>query len=135
MTTKLLLEFAFVIFILQVFRLKSYFTPLEIRQQKYDSGKADLEKFIGKNIVNRISIIILVLLALIYIVFYVIGFKLFIGTNLIVLPILLGMLTIYGLIKNIIEVKSDKLKDGLISKVLQPANTGYLIYFVWYVLR
>jgi len=52
MTIKLLLEFASVIFLLQAMKIKSYFTPLEIRQRKYDNSKADLEKFIGRNIVK-----------------------------------------------------------------------------------
>ena len=46
MTTKLLLEFAFVILLLQVSSFKSYLTPLHIAQQKYDECMERLEKFI-----------------------------------------------------------------------------------------
>jgi len=135
MTTKLLLEFAFVIFILQAMKIKSYFTPLEIRQQKYDNGRFELDKLLGKTMTNRLVIICSVVFTIIYISFYLVGFKLFIGTKLIVFPIFLTITSIYGLIDTILDVNKDKLTENIMNRISQPVNTAYLIYFVWYVLK
>ena len=135
MTTKLLLEFAFVIFILQAMKIKSYFTPLEIRQQKYDNGRFELDKLLGKTMTNRLVIICSVVFTIIYISFYLVGFKLFIGTKLIVFPIFLTITSIYGLIDTILDVNKDKLTENIMNRISQPVNTAYLIYFVWYVVK
>jgi len=143
MTTKLLLEFAFVIFILQVFRLKSYLESSKEKQIKYKiykNNKIDAEGILGVKLTNRLTVIVTGLFGLIYISFYLIGFKLFMGTNLVVFPILLTMLILYEYILIILDTIKNKSMNnnkmyGLIDKISQPANTAYLIYFVWYVLR
>jgi len=136
MTTKLLLEFAFVIFLLQVFRLKTYFTPFVKKQEKYNNSRVELEKLLGKNIVNMIFIIILIIFSLIYIGFYSIGFEVYKGTYLIYFSELMIALTLYELIHIIIEEKRNKLrKSFVIDKLMHPMISVYLVYFVYYVLR
>ena len=143
MTNKLLLEFAFVIFILQVFRLKSYLESSKEKQIKYktyENSKINAEGILGVKLVNRLTVIVTGLFGLIYISFYLVGFKLFIGTNLVVFPILLTTLILYEYILIILDTIKNKSMNnnkmyGLIDKISQPANTAYLIYFVWYVLK
>jgi len=140
MTNKLLLEFAFVIFILQVFRLKSYLESSKEKQIKYKNNKVNIEGILGVKLVNRLTVIVTGLFGLIYISFYLVGFKLFIGTNLVVFPILLTMLILYEYILIIIDTIKNKSMNGnkmygLIDKISQPANTAYLVYFVWYVVK
>jgi len=57
MTTKLLLEYSFVIFLLQIASFKSYLTPIHIKQRKYDEGMERLEKFIDKRLLNKLDIV------------------------------------------------------------------------------
>jgi len=143
MTTKLLLEFALVIFILQVFRLKSYLESSKEKQIKYktyENSKINAEGILGVKLVNRLTVIVTGLFGLIYISFYLVGFKLFMGTNLVVFPILLTTLILYEYILIILDTIKNKSMNnnkmyGLIDKISQPANTAYLIYFVWYVLK
>ena len=138
MTNKLLLEFAFVIFILQVFRLKSYLESSKEKQIKYktyENSKINAEGIVGVKLVNRLTVIVSGLFGLIYISFYLVGFKLFIGTKLIVFPIFLTITSIYGLIDTILDVNKDKLTENIMNRISQPVNTAYLIYFVWYVLK
>jgi len=143
MTTKILLEFALVIFLLQIFRLKSYLESSKEKQIKYktyENSKINAEGILGVKLVNRLTVIVSGLFGLIYISFYLVGFKLFIGTNLVVFPILLAMLILYEYILIILDTIKNKSMNsnkmyGLIDRISQPANTGYLIYFVWYVLK
>jgi len=136
MTTKLLLEFSFVIFLLQLFRIKTYFIPLEKRKEKYNNSRAELEKLLGKNIVNMIFIIMLIIFSLIYIVFYSIGFEVYKGTNLVYFSELMIALTLYELIHIILEEKRNKLrKSFVIDKLMHPMISVYLGWFIYYVLR
>ena len=143
MTTKILLEFALVIFLLQIFRLKSYLESSKEKQIKYktyENSKINAEGILGVKLVNRLTVIVSGLFGLIYISFYLVGFKLFIGTNLVVFPILLAMLILYEYILIILDTIKNKSMNSnkmyrLIDRISQPANTAYLIYFVWYVLK
>ena len=143
MTTKILLEFALVIFLLQIFRLKSYLESSKEKQIKYktyENSKINAEGILGVKLVNRLTVIVSGLFGLIYISFYLVGFKLFMGTNLVVFPILLTMLILYEYILIIIDTIKNKSMNGnkmygLIDKISQPANTAYLVYFVWYVVK
>ena len=135
MTTKLLLEFAFVIFLLQLYKLKSYFMPLEKKQEKFDSNRENVEKFINKKILNKIFIILSMLYGSIYFTFYIIGIELFKETNLVVFPILMIGLLTYDIVKTLLEFKSGMLWNSIIDKLEHPITTAYLIYFVYYILR
>jgi len=135
MTTKLLLEFTFVIFLLQVYKTKSYFTPLKIKQEKFDSNRENVEKFINKKILNKIFIILSMLYGSIYFTFYIIGIELFKETNLVVFPILMIGLLTYDIVKTLLEFKSGMLWNSIIDKLEHPMTTAYLLYFVYYVLR
>ena len=70
MTTKLLLEFAIVIFLLQIASFKSYLTPLHIKQQKYDEGMERIEKFLDRKLLNKLDIVFMVVIYTIYGIFY-----------------------------------------------------------------
>jgi len=135
MTTKLLLEYSFVIFLLQMFKLKTYFMPLHIRQEKYNSERESLNKLLSKNTMNKSVILVSGIFSLVYIVFYLIGYELFKGTNVVYIFILMIILVIYGFIRVVINIRSDKLKENIIDKISQPITTAYLIYFVYYVLK
>jgi len=143
MTTKILLEFALVIFLLQIFRLKSYLESSKEKQIKYktyENSKINAEGILGVKLVNRLTVIVSGLFGLIYISFYLVGFKLFIGTNLVIFPILLTMLILYEYILIILDTIKNKSMNSnkmyrLIDRISQPANTAYLIYFVWYVVK
>ena len=143
MTTKILLEFALVIFLLQIFRLKSYLESSKEKQIKYktyENSKINAEGILGVKLVNRLTVIVSGLFGLIYISFYLVGFKLFIGTNLVIFPILLTMLILYEYILIILDTIKNKSMNSnkmyrLIDRTSQPANTAYLIYFVWYVVK
>ena len=102
MTTKLLLEFAFVIFLLQVSSFKSYLTPLHIAQQKYDEGIERLEKFLDRKLLNKLDIVFLVVIYTIYGIFYLISYDTYSKHGLMALPIIMIALNIYNFVRGML---------------------------------
>ena len=142
LTKQILLEFSFVILLFQICRLKSYIDSSKYKKNKYstyESNRIDMEGVLGRKTINRLTLILSGLFILVYIAFYLIGFKLFIGTNLVIFPILLTILILFEYTIIILDtIKSRSMNKpiySLIDKTFQPANTAYLIYFVWYVLK
>jgi len=135
MTTKLLLEFSFVIFILQITSFKSYLTPVHIIQQKYDEGMERLEKFLDKKLLNKLDIVFLVVIYTIYGIFYMISYDTYREHGLAVLPIMMIVLNVYNFIRGMFILKSRKLSRNIIDKISHPLTGVYLGYFVYLLLR
>ena len=135
MTTKLLLEFAFVIFLLQVSSFKSYLTPLHIKQQKYDDGIERLEKFLDRKLLNKLDIIFMTIIYSIYGIFYLISYDTYREHGLMLFPIIMIVLNVYNFVRGMFMLKSRKLSRNIIDKVAHPLTSVYLGYFVWLLLR
>ena len=135
MTNKLLLEFSFVIFLLQVSSFKSYLTPLHITQQKYDEGVERLEKFIDRKLLNKLDIIFMTIIYSIYCIFYLISYDTYKDNGLMVFPIIMIVLTVYNFIRSMFMLKSRKLSRNIIDKVAHPLTSVYLGYFVYLLVR
>jgi len=135
MTTKLLLEFTFVIFLLQVSSFKSYLTPVHIIQQKYDEGIERLEKFIDRKLLNKLDIVFMVVIYSIYGIFYLISYDTYREHGLTVFPIIMIVLTVYNFIRGMVMLKSRKLSRNIIDKVAHPLTSVYVGYFVYLLLR
>jgi len=135
MTTKLLLEFAFVIFLLQVSSFKSYLTPLHIKQQKYDEGMERLEKFLDRRLLNKLDIVFMVVIYTIYGIFYLISYDTYREYGLMVLPIMMIVLNVYNFIRGMFMLKSRKLSRNIVDKIAHPLSSVYLGYFVWLLVR
>ena len=135
MTTKLLLEFAFVIFLLQVSSFKSYLTPLHIAQQKYDESIERLEKFLDRKLLNKLDIVFMVVIYTIYGIFYLISYDTYREHELMLFPIVMIVLTVYNFIRGMFMLKSRKLSRNIIDRIAHPLTSVYLGYFVWLLLR
>ena len=135
MTTKLLLEFAFVIFLLQVSSFKSYLTPLHIKQQKYDEGVERLEKFIDKRLLDKLDIVFLVVIYSIYGMFYLVSYNTYEEHGLMVFSIIMIVLNVYNFVRGMFMLKSRKLSRNIVDKVAHPLTSVYLGYFVYLLLR
>jgi len=135
MTTKLLLEFAFVIFLLQVSSFKSYLTSIHTVQKKYDESMERLEKFIDRKLLNRLDIIFLVVIYTIYGIFYLISYDTYREHGLMLFPIIMIVLNIYNFIRGMFVLKSRKLSRNIVDKVAHPLTSVYLGYFVWLLLK
>jgi len=134
MTTKLLLEFAFVIFLLQLYKLKSYFMPLEKKQEKFDSNRENVEKFIDKKLLNKLDIVFMVVIYSIYGLFYVISYDTYNEHGLMLFPIAMIVLNIYNFIRGMFVLKSRKLSRNIVDKIAHPLSSVYLGYFVYLLL-
>jgi len=135
MTTKLLLEFAFVILLLQIASFKSYFTPIHIKQQKYDDGIERLEKFLDRKLLNKLDIIFMTIIYSIYGIFYLISYDTYREHELMLFPIIMIVLNVYNFVRGMFMLKSRKLSRNIIDKVAHPLTSVYLGYFVWLLLR
>jgi len=135
MTTKLLLEFAFVIFLLQVSSFKSCLTPLHIKQQKYDEGIEACEKYFSKQLISKISIVYLILIYSIYGIFYLISYDAYSEHGLVVFPIVMIVLNIYNFVRGLFVLKSRKLSRNIVDKIAHPLTSVYLGYFVYLLMR
>jgi len=135
MTTKLLLEFAFVIFLLQVSSFKSYLTPLHIAQQKYDESIERLEKFLDRKLLNKLDIVFMVVIYTIYGIFYLISYDTYREHGLMLFPIMMIVLNVYNFIRGMFMLKSRKLSRNIIDRIAHPLTSVYLGYFVWLLLR
>ena len=135
MTTKLLLEFAFVIFLLQVSSFKSYLTPLHIKQQKYDEGMERLEKFLDRKLLNKLDIVFMTIIYSIYGIFYLISYDTYREHGLILFPIMMIILNVYNFIRGMFMLKSRKLSRNIVDKIAHPLTSVYLGYFVYLLLR
>jgi len=135
MTIKLLLEFSFVIFLLQVSSFKSYLTPLHIKQQKYDEGIEACEKYFSKQLVSKISIVYLILIYSIYGIFYLISYDTYSEHGLVVFPIVMIVLNIYNFVRGMVVLKSRKLSRNIIDKIAHPLTSVYLGYFIYLLLK
>jgi len=134
MTTKLLLEFAFVIFLLQVSSFKSYLTPLHIAQQKYDEGIERLEKFLDRKLLNKLDIVFLVVIYTIYGIFYLISYDTYSKHGLMALPIIMIALNIYNFVRGMFMLKSRKLNRNIVDRIAHPLTSVYVGYFVYLLL-
>ena len=135
MTTKLLLEFAFVIFLLQVSSFKSYLTPLHIAQQKYDESMERLEKFLDRKLLNKLDIVFMTIIYSIYGIFYLISYDTYREHGLILFPIMMIILNVYDFIRGMFMLKSRKLSRNIVDKIAHPLTSVYLGYFVYLLLR
>jgi len=135
MTTKLLLEFAFVILLLQVFSFKSYLTPIHIKQQKYDEGMERIEKFLDRKLLNKLDIVFLVVIYTIYGIFYLISYDTYREHELMLFPIVMIVLTVYNFIRGMFMLKSRKLSRNIVDRISHPLTSVYLGYFVYLLLR
>jgi len=135
MTTKLLLEFSFVIFLLQVSSFKNYFTPLHIVQQKYDEVMERLEKFLDKRLLYKLDIVFMIVLYSIYGVFYLISYDTYKEHGLMLLPIIMIILNIYNFIRGLFVLKSRKLSRNIVDKVSHPLTSVYLGFYVYLLLK
>ena len=135
MITKLLLEFSFVIFLLQISSFKSYLTPLHIAQQKYDEGIERLEKFIDRKLLNKLDIVFMVVIYIIYGVFYLISYDTYKIHGLVVFTIIMIALNVYNFVRGIFMLKSRKLSRNIIDKISHPLTSVYLGYFVYLLVR
>jgi len=135
MTTKLLLEFSFVIFLLQIASFKSYLTPLHIKQQKYDEGIERLEKFLDKKLLNKLDIIFMVVIYTIYGIFYLISYDTYREHGLMLFPLVMIALNIYNFVRGMFMLKSRKLSRNIVDKISHPLTSVYLGYFVYLLLR
>jgi len=135
MTTKLLLEFAFVIFLLQVSSFKSYLTPLHIKQQKYDEGMERLEKFLDRKLLKKLDIVFLVVIYTIYGIFYLISYDTYREHELAVLSIVMIVLNVYNFIRGMVMLKSRKLSRNIVDRISHPLTSVYLGYFVYLLFR
>jgi len=135
MTTKLLLEFAFVIFLLQVSSFKSYLTPLHIAQQKYDESMERLEKFLDRKLLNKLDIVFMTIIYSIYGIFYLISYDTYREHGLILFPIMMIILNVYNFIRGMFMLKSRKLSRNIVDKIAHPLTSVYLGYFVYLLLR
>jgi len=134
MTTKLLLEFSFVILLLQIASFKSYLTPLHIKQQKYDDGIERLEKFLDKKLLNKLDIVFMVVIYSIYSIFYLISYDTYKEYGLMALPIIMIALNIYNFIRGMFILKSRKLSRNIVDKISHPLTSVYLGYFIYLLL-
>jgi len=134
MTTKLLLEFAFVILLLQVFSFKSYLTPLHIIQKKYDEGIERLEKFLDRKLLNKLDIILLVVIYTIYCIFYLISYDTYDKHGLMAFPIMMIVLNAYNFIRGMFILKSRKLSRNIVDRIAHPLTSVYVGYFVYLLL-
>jgi len=135
MTTKLLLEFSFVIFLLQITSFKSYLTPIHIKQQKYDEGMERLEKFLDRKLLNKLDIVFLIVIYTIYGIFYLISYDTYNEHGLMLFPIVMIVLTVYNFIRSMFMLKSRKLSRNIVDKIAHPLSSVYLGYFVWLLVR
>jgi len=135
MTNKLLLEFAFVIFLLQVSSFKSYLTPLHIVQKKYDEGIEACEKYFSKQLVSKISIVYLILIYSIYGIFYLISYNTYREHGLMVFPIIMIVLNVYNFVRGMFMLKSRKLSRNIVDRIAHPLTSVYLGYIVYLLLR
>ena len=135
MTTKLLLEFAFVILLLQVFSFKSYLTPIHIKQQKYDEGMERIEKFLDRKLLNKLDIVFLVVIYTIYGIFYLISYDTYREHGLMLFPIMMIVLNVYNFIRGMFMLKSRKLSRNIVDRISHPLTSVYLGYFVYLLLR
>ena len=135
MTTKLLLEYSFVIFLLQIASFKSYLTPLHIAQQKYDESIERLEKFLDRKLLNKLDIIFMTIIYSIYGIFYLISYDTYREHGLMLFPIIMIVLNVYNFVRGMFMLKSRKLSRNIIDKVAHPLTSVYLGYFVWLLLR
>jgi len=135
MTTKLLLEFAFVIFLLQVSSFKSYLTPIYIVQQKYDEGIERLEKFIDIKLLNKLNIVFLVVIYSIYGIFYLISYDTYNKHGLMVFPIVMIILNVYNFIRSMFILESGRLSRNIVDKIAHLLTSVYVVYFVYLLLR
>ena len=135
MTTKLLLEFSFVIFLLQIASFKSYLTPLHIKQQKYDEGIERLEKFLDKKLLNKLDIIFMVVIYTIYGIFYLISYDTYREHGLMLFPLVMIALNIYNFIRGMFMLKSRKLSRNIVDKIAHPLTSVYVGYFVYLLLK
>ena len=134
MTTKLLLEFAFVIFLLQVSSFKSYLTPLHIAQQKYDESIERLEKFLDRKLLNKLDIVFMVVIYTIYGIFYLISYDTYREHGLMLFPIMMIVLNVYNFIRGMFMLKSRKLSRNIIDRIAHPLTSVYVGYFVYLLL-
>ena len=135
MTTKLLLEFAFVILLLQVFSFKSYLTPIHIKQQKYDEGIERLEKFLDKKLLNKLDNIFMVVIYSVYGIFYLISYDTYKECGLMALPIIMIVLNVQNFIRGLFILKSRKLSRNIVDRIAHPLTSVYLGYFVYLLFR
>jgi len=135
MTTKLLLEFAFVIFLLQIASFKSYLTPIHIKQQKYDEGMERLEKFLDRRLLNKLDIIFMTIIYSTYGIFYLLSYDIYKVHGLVIFPIVMIVLNVYNFIIGMFVLKSGKLSRNIIDKIAHPLTSVYVGYFVWLLLR
>jgi len=135
MTTKLLLEYSFVIFLLQIASFKSYLTPIHIKQRKYDEGMERLEKFIDKRLLNKLDIVFMVVIYSVYGMFYLISYDTYREHGLMVFPIIMIVLNVYIFVRGMFMLKSRKLSRNIVDKVAHPLTSVYLGYFVYLLLR
>ena len=134
MTTKLLLEFAIVIFLLQIASFKSYLTPLHIKQQKYDEGMERLEKFLDRKLLNKLDIIFMVVIYSVYGIFYLISYDTYREHGLMLFPLVMIALNIYNFVRGMFMLKSRKLSRNIVDKISHPLTSVYLGYFVYLLL-
>ena len=135
MTTKLLLEYSFVIFLLQIASFKSYLTPIHIKQRKYDEGMERLEKFIDKRLLNKLDIVFMVVIYSVYGMFYLISYDTYREHGLMVFPIIMIVLNVYIFVRGMFMLKSRKLSRNIVDKVAHPLTSVYLGYFVYLLVR
>jgi len=135
MANKILLEFAFVIFLLQVSSFKSYLTPIHIVQQKYDEGIERLEKFIGRKLLNKLDVVFMVVIYSVYGMFYLISYNTYREYGLMALPIIMIALNIYNFIRGMFMLKSRKLSRNIVDKIAHPLTSVYVGYFVYLLLK
>ena len=135
MTNKLLLEFSFVIFLLQITSFKSYLTPIHIKQQKYDEGMERLEKFLDRKLLNKLDIVFMTIIYSIYGIFYLISYDTYREHGLILFPIMMIILNVYNFIRGMFMLKSRKLSRNIVDKIAHPLTSVYLGYFVYLLLR
>jgi len=135
MTTKLLLEFAFVIFLLQVTSFKSYLTPIHIKQQKYDEGMERLEKFLDKKLLNKLDIVFMTIIYSTYGIFYLISYDTYREHGLAVLSIIMIVLNVYNFVRGMFMLKSRKLSRNIVDRIAHPLTSVYVGYFVYLLVR
>jgi len=135
MTTKLLLEFAFVIFLLQISSFKNYFTPLHIVQQKYDEGMERLEKFLDRRLLYKLDIVFMIVIYSIYGIFYLISYDTYEEHGLMLLPIIMIILNVCNFIRGLFVFKNRKLSRNIIDKISHPLTSVYICWFVWLLFK
>jgi len=134
MNIYLLLEFAFVIFLLQVSSFKNYLTPIHIAQKKYDEGIERLEKFLDRKLLNKLDIIFMTIIYSTYGIFYLISYDTYREHGLMLFPIVMIVLNVYNFVRGMVILKSRKLSRNIVDRIAHPLTSVYLGYFVYLLL-